>query len=150
VDLDLAELTRRHTDAWTVLFRRAGRILDVRAASPVRGRASPGAIGQVLDVLLENALTHGAGRTSVSLEDDGRRVTLAIEDEGAGVSADVEHAIFERGASDGGGSGIGLHLAQVLSVAEGGQLRLARPSPPRFELVLPRGSGPVARVTPRE
>jgi signal transduction histidine kinase len=152
VDLDLAELTRRHADAWTVLFRHAGRALDVNATSPVRGRASPGALGQVLDVLLENALTHGAGRTSVSLADDGRRVTLAVEDEGPGVSADLEDAIFERGASEGGGSGIGLHLAQVLSVAEGGQLRLARSAPPRFELILPRGStaGPLARTTPHE
>ena len=150
VDLDLAELTRRHADAWRVLFGHAGRALDVDATSPVRGRASPGAIGQVLDVLLENALTHGAGRTSVSLQDDGRRVTLAVEDEGPGVSGDVEHSIFERGASDGGGSGIGLHLAQVLSVAEGGQLRLARSTPPRFELILPRGSAPLARVPARE
>ena len=100
---------------------------------------SPGAIGQVLDVLLDNALRHGAGNTSVSVTDDGRRATVAVEDEGPGVAADVRDAIFDRGASETGGTGIGLHLAKVLTVAEGGGLRLARPVPPRFELVLPRG-----------
>ena len=138
VDLDLAELTRRHADTWSVLFERAGRALEVQTDARVAVHASPGAIGQVLDVLLENALRHGAGRTGVTVHDDGRRATLAVEDEGAGVDAELGGAIFERGASDAGSSGIGLHLAQVLSVAEGGQLRLARSAPARFELVLPR------------
>jgi signal transduction histidine kinase len=99
--------------------------------------ASPGALGQVLDVLLENALRHGAGRASVSVRDDGRRATLAVEDEGSGVGEEAGSAIFERGTSDAGGAGIGLHLAKVLAVAEGGELRLARLAPPRFELTLP-------------
>jgi signal transduction histidine kinase len=137
VDLDLAELTRRHAGTWRVLFGRAGRRLAVDTQSAVIVHASPGAVGQVLDVLLDNALEHGAGNTSVSAAHDGRRATVAVEDEGAGVPPEVEDAIFDRGASEAGGTGIGLHLAKVLTVAEGGSLRLARSSPPRFELVLP-------------
>jgi signal transduction histidine kinase len=95
-------------------------------------------VGQVLDVLLDNALRHGAGRVVVSVADDGARARLSVEDDGAGVAADDVEAIFERGSSSvGGGTGIGLHLARVLAVAEGGRLVLARPAPPRFELTLP-------------
>jgi signal transduction histidine kinase len=139
VDLDLAALTRRHAETWRVLYERSGRALEVDAGagSPVTVHASPGALGQVLDVLLENALRHGAGRASVSVRDDGRRATLAVEDEGSGVGEEAGSAIFERGTSDAGGAGIGLHLAKVLAVAEGGELRLARLAPPRFELTLP-------------
>lgn len=140
VDLDLAALTQRHVATWSVLYERSGRVLDVDAGGPALVHASPGALGQVLDVLLENALQHGAGRARVSVHDDARRATLAVEDEGPGVDAELQEAIFERGASDSGGSGIGLHLAKVLAAAEGGQLRLARAVPPRFELVLPHGA----------
>jgi signal transduction histidine kinase len=140
VALDLADLARRHAATWTVLFRRAGRGLDVDAPASVAVSASPGALGQVLDVLLDNALRHGAGRTRVSVWDDGRRARVAVEDEGAGIDAASTQAIFDRGSSAAGGSGIGLHLAQVLAAAEGGQLLLARHAPPRFELTLPRRS----------
>jgi signal transduction histidine kinase len=136
VDLDLAALTRSHTETWAVLYGRAGRALQVDAGAPAVVHASPGALGQVLDVLLDNALSHGAGRARVSVTDDGRRATLAVEDEGQGVGPEASATIFDRGASETGGSGIGLHLARVLAVAEGGQLLLARSAPPRFELVV--------------
>jgi signal transduction histidine kinase len=139
VDLDLAALIRRHAETWSVLYERAGRRLDVDAGEPVPVHASPGALGQVLDVLLENALRHGAGRARISVADDPRRATVAVEDEGKGVSADMRESIFDRGESVGGGSGIGLHLARVLAVAEGGRLRVAPAALARFELVLPRG-----------
>jgi signal transduction histidine kinase len=138
VDLDLAALTRRHVATWSALYERRGRAVDAEPAAPVMVHASPGALGQVLDVLLDNALRHGAGRARVAVSDDARRATLVVEDEGAGIADELKDAIFERGASNGGGSGIGLHLAKVLAVAEGGALRLARAAPPRFELVLPR------------
>ena len=141
VELDLAALARSHADSWAVLFRRAGRALEVHSSKPAVVHASQGALGQVLDVLLDNALRHGAGRTRVYVADSGRRVTLGVEDEGSGIAPDAESTIFERGASSAGGSGIGLHLARVLAVAEGGQLRLARRAPPRFELTIPHRGG---------
>jgi signal transduction histidine kinase len=142
VDLDLADLARRHAASWKALFDRAGRRLVVDAPGPVPARASPGAIGQVLDVLLENALTHGDGPARVAVSDDGRRALISVEDEGRGIAPDLAAHIFERGASAAGGTGIGLHLAQVLAGTEGGQLLLARAAPPVFELRLPHRPAP--------
>jgi signal transduction histidine kinase len=138
VAMDLAETVRRHATTWQVLFRRAGRRLEVDAREPVAIRASPGAVGQVLDVLLDNALQHGRGDARVTVIEESNRARVCVEDDGQGVSPDLAGAIFERGSSDSGGTGIGLHLAQVLARAEGGELRLAEAAPSRFELVLLR------------
>jgi signal transduction histidine kinase len=146
VDLDLSDLARRHAARWEPLFRREGRHVIVEAPDPVPARASPGAVGQVLDVLLENALTHGSGRALVAVRDDGRRALVSVEDEGSGIDPDAAAHIFERGESGTGGTGVGLHLAEVLAGAEGGQLRLARPAPPCFELRLPHR--PAAKPAP--
>lgn len=137
-ELDLADLTRRHAASWQMLFRRAGRRLEVDGGGPTVMRASPGAVGQVLDVLLDNALRHGRGRARVTVIDEPSRVRICVEDEGAGIGPEASEHIFERGSSASGGTGIGLHLAQVLARAEGGELFLAQDSPPRFELVLTR------------
>jgi signal transduction histidine kinase len=122
---------------WKMLYGRAGRKLETDVRAEVTVRASPGALGQVIDVLLENALTHGRGRVRVTVSDDDRRAVIAVEDEGPGIAPDLEPRLFERGSSEAGGTGVGLHLAQVLAGAEGGQLLLARASPPRFEIRLP-------------
>ena len=148
VELDLVDLAERHATTWAPLFARARRRLVVDAPVPVAVRASAGAVGQVLDVLLDNALAHGEGRTRIAVRDDGRRALVSVEDEGRGIDPDDAARIFERGASPAGGTGIGLHLAQVLAESEGGQLRLAHPAPPLFELRLPHRPG--SGVAPRD
>lgn len=138
-DVDLAELTRRHAVTWQTLFRRAGRHLEIRADAVAKLRASPAALGQILDVLLDNALQHGDGDALISVnQDSGGGARVTVDNDGPEVAAELADRIFDRGASDSGGTGIGLHLAYVLARAEGGELRLARRSPPRFELLLRR------------
>ena len=104
-------------------------------AAPV---ASRGAIGQALDVLVDNALRHGAGTVTVAIEDRDGRAVLSVSDEGAGVAAGAERVIFERGGSVAGGTGVGIHLARSLVEAENGRLRVATGRPSRFEIVFPR------------
>jgi signal transduction histidine kinase len=92
----------------------------------------------VVDVLLDNALHHGRGNARITVSDETTRVRICVEDDGPGISHELAGEVFERGSSESGGTGIGLHLAQVLARTEGGELRLAQASPPRFELALPR------------
>jgi signal transduction histidine kinase len=98
--------------------------------------ASPDAVGQAVDVLLENGLRHGGGRITLSLRRSGLFGVVVVEDEGKGITLDEEAAIFERGRSQ-GGTGIGLALARSLMEADGGRLELASPYPVRFELYVP-------------
>jgi signal transduction histidine kinase len=137
-DVDLADLVREHADGWRPLYARAGRALHVRVEAPLPARVSPGGVAQALDVLLENALRHGAGTTRLhAAAADGRSV-LGVEDEGPGVTPGLEHTVFERHVSTAGSTGLGLPLARALVEADGGRLILACARPARFEIVIPR------------
>ncbi len=90
---------------------------------------------QVLDVLLDNALAHGAGHTTVTVNAADGWCRLEVEDDGAGVEDDDRERIFARGHSRAGGSGVGLALARDLVRRSGGELLLAGRN--RFEALLP-------------
>jgi len=136
--LDLGALVRMHAARWRPLFDRTGRRLEIVDGTRATPMASRGAIGQALDVLVDNALRHGAGAVTIAVDarDDGRAV-LSVSDEGAGVAPGSERLIFERGGSAAGGTGIGLHLARSLVEAERGRLRVVPGRSSKFEIVFP-------------
>ena len=110
--------------------------VEVSEAMP-RPIASMSAVAQALDVLIENAIRHGAGQVRITARPTGHHGTMiAVSDEGQGlIEGDV---LRERRADSARGHGIGLALARRLVEAEGGQLRLACAGPnPRFEIILP-------------
>jgi signal transduction histidine kinase len=134
--LPVAELVADWAGSWAPVLASAGRELrlEVDAELPV-SEASTAAVRQVVAVLLDNAVTHGAGTVTLSVRDAGGALAIDVADEGAG-PPDPDVAFARR--SDGArGHGIGLSLARSLAEAEGGRLRISRPSPPVFSLLLP-------------
>jgi len=126
--------------------RDLGRTLTVRCdpALPVT-LASAAAVRQVLTVLLDNAAVHGRGAVTVSVRDAAGALAVDVADEGPGIEvADAE--LFVRRSSRAAGHGIGLALARSLAEAEGGRLRLTRPSPPTFTLLLPVQAPPAVTI----
>jgi signal transduction histidine kinase len=138
VTVNLGTVAHEHAARWKPVFAESRRTLDVAADKNVLVRASRGTVGQVLDVLLDNALRHGSGPAHIDVAADGRVARITVADAGRGVSAEDRDRIFERGASRAGGTGIGLHLARTLAQADSGGLRVLRGEPTRFELRLPR------------
>jgi signal transduction histidine kinase len=138
VAIDLDAIVAAHVATWQPVVAHTGRRLvnDVRAGGALRVGASRGTVGQVLDVLLENALMHGAGTIRVRVRAEPGWGAVVVEDEGGGVRYEDREHIFDRGASGADGTGIGLHLARALAVADGGTLHLTRPAPARLELRL--------------
>jgi signal transduction histidine kinase len=136
VAVNLGAVAHQHARSWQPVFDRAGRSLVVRAQKNVLAAASRGTVGQALDVLLDNALRHGAGAVSITVSAEGNAACVVVADEGAGPPAAGREQIFERGASRGGGTGIGLHLARALVQADGGALRLRAGQPTAFVLRL--------------
>ena len=134
---DLRAVVESARDRWNGIFVAAGRPLRVPAApeQALEAHASTAALGQILDVLLDNALKHGAGTVQVVLRPgSGGGAVIAVEDEGAGVEGDPD-GVFSTAAR--GGHGLGLPLAAALATAEGARLRLARNGPGAvFELAL--------------
>ena len=89
---------------------------------------------QILEVLLTNALDHGAGVVTLRARQGPGAVIIDVADEGTHYLDGS--TIFDRRV--GRSNGIGLALARTLAEAEGGRLVLDRPGPhPVFSLVLP-------------
>ncbi len=131
--LDLDALLAEAHGHW----RAAGRELVIRRDPDVPPTAaSTAAARQVLTVLLDNAAAHGRGTVTLVVRDAGGALALDVVDEGPPISA-PEGDLFVRRSPRAGGHGIGLALARSLAEAEGGRLRLTRPSPPTFTLLLP-------------
>jgi signal transduction histidine kinase len=96
------------------------------------------AVHLVLDVLFENALSHGDGVVEVSTVHLGDRAALRVADEGR-IEGSLGADAFEREvrSSQSTGSGIGLALARTIAESAGARLHLQSTEPTVFELTLP-------------
>ena len=135
--LDLAALAAEHVARdWAARYAAAGRELETRADGAVPAQVGEETVRQLLDVLLENALQHGAGATAVVVAGRGGTARVVVRDSGQGIDGEHADRLFERHFSTGGG-GVGLAVARELVRREGGDLRLAGTRPTAFEALLP-------------
>lgn len=135
--LDLPTLLDEIESGWHDRLAAQDRSLQVAVDphAPV-SLASTAAVRQVLTVLLDNAATHGSGTVSVAVRNAADALAIDVSDEGDGITA-PEPELFTRRSRLADGHGIGLALARSLAEAEGGRLRLTRPAPPTFTLLVP-------------
>ncbi|MCW2722447.1 HAMP domain-containing sensor histidine kinase [Pseudonocardia sp.] len=133
--LDLDALLDELREQWRALANDRELVIDHRPDAPTSW-ASTAAVRQVLAVLLDNADAHGRGSVTVTVRDTGGALAVDVTDEGPGVDR-PETELFVRRSSGAERHGIGLALARSLAEAEGGRLRLTRPAPPTFTLLLP-------------
>jgi signal transduction histidine kinase len=135
--IDLAPTLRSLAGRWRGRLVVAGRAFTMSGAeAPLITAISPAAAEHVLDVLLDNALRHGAGRVTMAATSRHDHAVITVTDEGHG----VEHPeqLFQRRAPDATGTGIGLALARRLAEAEGARLRYDGGETTVFRLLLPR------------
>jgi signal transduction histidine kinase len=135
-EFDLGDLVRQHVGDFEPMLARAGRRVVVDAPAPVTVIATLGAVGQVVDILLSNALRHGDGCVTATVSSDERHARIDVADEGTGVTDRDGTSVFDERQND-AGHGIGLALAQTLVTTEGGTISLMRESPPVFRVELP-------------
>jgi signal transduction histidine kinase len=104
------------------------RPITVRSAEVDAVAMPEAAVRQALEVLLDNAVRHGAGPITVTVEPLGDLVLVEVSDDGEG---------FGTGALN----GTGLRLATGLMQRFGGELLIRRRAPrPRVALLLPQSS----------
>jgi signal transduction histidine kinase len=114
VAVDLGTLVAEHTASWRLAAGGSGREIRTQLAPVPEVLVRPAAIGQAVEVLVDNALRHGRGTVTVRVgparpDEPAGVVRLSVEDEGAARS-------LERPG------GRGLPLARALVAGEGGQL----------------------------
>ncbi|MFI5779706.1 histidine kinase dimerization/phospho-acceptor domain-containing protein [Nocardia sp. NPDC051570] len=132
---DLLDAVRDH---WQTIFTERGRSLRVSCAADLPPiHASATAIRHVVEVLVDNALVHGAGPTTLSAHTVAEDLLIEVSDHGPGLT-DPDAAFAPRPTGRDDTHGIGLALARSLVEAEGGRLVLRQASPhPTFGLLLP-------------
>ncbi|WP_320670285.1 sensor histidine kinase [Patulibacter defluvii] len=123
----------------------AGRELVLTIGGERWVEGDPGAVAQIVRILLDNALRHAPGAAiRVTVGATPSSPALAVADDGPGVPADQREAIFvrfARGREAGEGFGLGLAIARELARSIGGELTLDGDAPgARFVLTLPEGA----------
>ena len=146
---EVVELARSAQAELEVRADEAGRPMVVAPSASCWAKADPGSTAQIVRILLDNALRHGAGPVTVGVEHRNGMAAVVVQDDGLGVPpVDRERifARFERGASanPGPGFGLGLAIGRDLARRMGGELELDGPGATgaRFVLTLPRAPAP--------
>ncbi|MBE7326002.1 HAMP domain-containing histidine kinase [Nocardioides sp. Y6] len=141
VELDLRDLVGRALGRWAPQLEEHDRPLVQDTPEPLVVHVAPGPVLQVLDVLIENACSHGQGRVTVGAHRLDAFVHLTVSDEG---TTTVSNEVFNRGTqgADSTGHGLGLTIAAQLAASLGGRLSVADTDTTTFVLALPDRSQP--------
>ncbi len=149
VTCDIVDVLAESESRWHGTLAAEGRRLVVgRPTGQVPVRATAVVIGEIFDVLLDNALSHGSGPVSVTLRDvDDEWVAVEVSDHGRGFQTSAETA-FQRRTEPRDGHGIGLALARSLAHAEGGRLAITEAGHPTVLTLTLRRVPPAPRDVP--
>ena len=130
---DLVAVVDDHVAEWTPRFAEVRRSIAVvtMATWPVVG--TRGLAGQVIDILIDNALRHGRGSVTLLVED----TSVTVIDQGLGLSDAQVRTVFEGPSDPSAAHGRGLALARRLAQVDGGGVDIvgARPLRVRDRLV---------------
>lgn len=132
--VDLHALAGEHVEDWRPRFAAVGRTIELLGDRDVVALVSPGGMGQILDVLIDNARTHGDGTVAVGIGRRADHAEVTVRDEGRSIDDRAE--VFARRA-DGDGHGLGLALARTLAEADGGAVELVSRRPTTFRIRVP-------------
>lgn len=137
-ELERVDLTKAVTvrcDLWQAVALETGvEVVGEVGEQPMEAVIGGGAIDQILDNLLDNAVavTPPGGRVRVWLEERPDTVTVHVADQGPGMTPEERAKAFDRfwrGPHQTGTSGLGLAIVAELIAEAGGTVRLD-PTPP--------------------
>jgi signal transduction histidine kinase len=130
VTVDVTEVVRERTETWNPVATDQG--VQLRDACPagIRARIIPGALEQILDNLISNALQVCPSGTSVTVSAARANggIDVHVVDEGPGMTAEQRRHAFERfwrpPDAHGEGFGLGLAIVDQLATVSGGGARI--------------------------
>lgn len=126
---DVAGIARERVDAWRLVAEDQGVELALDASGALRAPLADGALEQVLDNLIANALEVAppGSRVDVAAAEHADGVVVTVADRGPGMDAESRAHAFDRfwsGRPERTGSGLGLAIVKRLVEADGGDVEL--------------------------
>ncbi|MGI8460134.1 MAG: sensor histidine kinase [Solirubrobacterales bacterium] len=140
--VDLGRLVAQVAEEFRPAAERRDSPVTVEATAGALARGDPDRIGQLIRILIDNALTHTPEGTPISMTttSDRETVTVVVSDEGPGIDARASERVFERFYTGDShvGTGLGLAIARELALRMNGSLALvSAPGRTTFTLELP-------------
>jgi signal transduction histidine kinase len=136
--------------AWRALATEQGVELVLDAKGPLTVRIVQGHLEQIVDNLLDNAITASpvGGTVCIRTMDRGERAEIHISDHGRGLDDQGRLRAFDRfwrapNAAPGTGSGLGLAIARQLAHLSGAQVELHSPTDGGTDAVITLHSTPL-------
>jgi signal transduction histidine kinase len=128
--VDVGAIARERAEEWGPLAEERGVTIEVDVPSTAPARAIPGAVEQVIDGYVDNALDVSPPGSTIRIaaEVGGGSVTLHVVDQGPGLDPVQRARAFDRFWQAPGthsGSGLGLAITRQLATASGGTVELA-------------------------
>jgi signal transduction histidine kinase len=145
-DVDLALAVGRALERWTERAEAAGSTLHAEPR-PAVADAIETDVDQILDNLLENAISYAPGDVELEAGGEDGVAFVAVRDHGPGIAQDELERVTERfyrgrEATARSGSGLGLSIARSLAERSGGALEVstAEGGGTRVEVRFPRAA----------
>ena len=131
---DAAQIARERFQNWEALANEQEVVLVLKVPETAAIMAIPGALEQVIDNYIDNALGIVPTQSNITIEVtiESQFTKISVVDEGPGIpEADIARAFnrFWRARSDTHGSGLGLAIVDRLVTASGGSAELVNLSP---------------------
>lgn len=104
----------------------------------------PDKLDQILGNLVENAVRHGAGTVTITIEPVEGGADVSVSDEGEGIAPELAPRVFRQfwRSKRRGGTGLGLFIVKGLVEAHGGSIAVRRApgGGAQFRFTLPAGT----------
>lgn len=147
----LDRVLREILESLELMWRRRSVRTDVVVPDKIQIDSFPGALGQVITNLLQNAVIHGfdgmdSGHIRIHARDLGSAAEIVISDDGKGIPEASRKRIFDpffTTKRNEGGTGLGLHIVHNLVTQKlGGSIHLECPSTggSAFRIVIPKSA----------
>jgi len=121
--VDFSALLTSSAEMLRLNLLKRGNMLTTDIEAGLRVFASADLLAQVVTNLLQNAGNHTTnGTIALRAETAGGIITVTVTDTGSGIPADLLPHVFERGVSDGSGTGFGLYLCKTIVESHGGRI----------------------------
>jgi len=128
--VDIGETVTRAVARWEQRASRVGASLTTHGEGGF-AQANPADLDQILDNLIDNAITYAPGPIAVDSGQVDERMFVAVQDHGPGIPptevARVTERFYRGRGVPAGGSGLGLAIARDLAEKWGGSLEVRTP-----------------------